>query len=337
MVSLVGTGSRGVNRSRFGGAKDQVIVAIAGGVGGAKMAQGLQAILSPSELTVLVNTADDFDLYGLRICPDLDTVMYTLAGIADPVNGWGLAGDTHHTLAAIARYGADPWFSLGDADFATHILRTNWLTSGVPLSEIVQRMSAALGISSRILPMSDDRIATIVGTPDGLLDFQEYFVARRQADDVTSVLFSGIDRAHALPAAVTAVHDAFAVIIAPSNPIVSVRPVLSTPGIGEALGRSTAPVVAVSPIVGGEALKGPAARMLATLGHEVSALGVARLYQGIADGFVIDSVDRNLAPAIEALGTRVLTTGIVMATSEDRPRLASEVLEFASQLAAARA
>jgi LPPG:FO 2-phospho-L-lactate transferase len=209
--------------------------------------------------------------------------------------------------------------------------------SGVPLSEVVARMTAAMGVASRIVPMSEDRIATVIGTPEGLLEFQEYFVARRQADDVITVMFSGIDRAHALPAAVAAIREARAIIIAPSNPIVSVRPVLSTPGMGEALGESAAPVVAISPIVGGAALKGPAARMLATLGHEVSALGVARLYAGIINGFVIDEVDRDLSSAIEALDMRVLVTGTVMTDVGDRERLASEVLDFTSSLAYERA
>ena len=309
-----------------------MIVAIAGGVGGAKMAHGLQVALPPSSLTVVVNTADDFDLYGLRVCPDLDTVMYALAGIADPVNGWGIAGDTYDALKAIARYGEDPWFSVGDRDFATHILRTSKLRRGESLSTVVAEMSRALGIASRIVPMSDEPVATLIGTPTGTLAFQDYFVARRQSDDVVSVTFSGIDRAVAQPDAVAAIADASAIVIAPSNPIVSVQPILHTPGMTEALRQSPAPVVAISPIVGGEALKGPAARMLSTLGHEVSALGVARLYAGLIDGFVVDAVDGELAPAIETLGISVRVTPTIMRDVEDRARLAHEVLSFASSL-----
>jgi LPPG:FO 2-phospho-L-lactate transferase len=313
-----------------------VIVVLAGGVGGAKMAQGLQAALPPGDLTVVVNTADDFELYGLCISPDLDTVMYTLAGIADPVNGWGVARDTRNTLDAIARYGEEPWFLLGDQDFATHILRTERLRAGRPLSVVTTELSGALGIRSRIVPMTDDRVATLVDTPQGTLEFQDYFVGRRQSDDVLGVRFAGIERAKAHPDALTAIREAEAVVIAPSNPIVSVAPILDTPGMREALDGTPAPVVAVSPIVGGRALKGPAAQMLATLGHEVSALGVARLYAGLIDGLVVDEVDRELVPAIELAGPRVLATTTVMGDEADRRRLAAEVLDFAAELARER-
>ncbi len=313
-----------------------MIVALAGGVGGAKMAQGLQAALPPGDLTVVVNTADDFDLYGLHISPDLDTVMYTLAGIADPVNGWGVAGDTRNTLDAIARYGQNPWFLLGDQDFATHVLRTERLRAGIPLSAVTEELSTALGIRGRILPMSDDRVATLVNTPAGILEFQDYFVARRQSDDVLGVSFAGIERAVAHPKALAAIAEADAVIVAPSNPIVSIGPILEMPGVRAALDATPGPIVAVSPIVGGRALKGPAAQMLATLGHEVSAVGVARLYADLIDGLVIDEVDRDLLLEIELIGPRVLIAGTVMGGEDDRRRLATEVLGFASTLAARR-
>ena len=314
-----------------------MIVALAGGVGGAKMAQGLQAALPPGDLTVVVNTADDFELYGLYISPDLDTVMYTLAGIADPVNGWGVAGDTRNTLDAIARYGEEPWFLLGDQDFATHILRTARLRAGTPLSVVTTQLSGALAIQSRIVPMTDDRVATLVETPAGTLEFQDYFVGRRQSDDVLGVAFAGIERATAHPDALAAIREADTVVIAPSNPIVSVAPILATPGLREVLADTPAPIVAISPIVGGHALKGPAAQMLATLGHEVSALGVARLYADLIDGLVIDEVDRELGPGIELLGPRVLVTATVMGDEADRRRLAIEVLDFAASLARERA
>lgn len=310
-----------------------MIVALAGGVGGAKMAHGLQAALAPGALTTIVNTADDFDLYGLRICPDLDTVMYTLAGIADPVNGWGVAGDSRNTLDAIARYGEHPWFLLGDQDFATHILRTERLRAGTPLSAVTAELAASLGIPGRILPMTDDRVATLIDTPSGRLEFQEYFVARRQSDDVLGVVFAGIEEATANADVLDALRDAEAVVIAPSNPIVSVGPILATPGIRAALEGTEAPIVAVSPIVGGRALKGPAAQMLATLGHEVSALGVARLYADLVDGMVIDAADRDLTVDIERLGPRVLVTETVMGDEEDRRRFGAEVLDFAGSLA----
>lgn len=310
-----------------------MIVALAGGVGGAKMAHGLQAALPPGALTTVVNTADDFELYGLRICPDLDTVMYTLAGIADPVNGWGVAGDSRNTLDAIARYGEHPWFLLGDQDFATHILRTERLRVGTPLSTVTAELAASLGIPGRILPMTDDRVATLIDTPSGRLEFQEYFVARRQSDDVLGVVFAGIDEATANAGVLDAIRDAKTIVVAPSNPIVSVGPILATPGIRAALERTEAPIVAVSPIVGGRALKGPAAQMLATLGHEVSALGVARLYASLVDGMVIDAADRELTAEIERLGPRVLVTETVMGDEADRRRLAAEVLDFAGSLA----
>jgi LPPG:FO 2-phospho-L-lactate transferase len=314
-----------------------VIVVLAGGVGGAKMAQGLQAALPPGDLTVVVNTADDFELYGLAISPDLDTVMYTLAGIADPVNGWGVADDTRNTLDAIARYGQEPWFLLGDQDFATHILRTERLRAGWPLSAVTSELSGALGIRSQIIPMTDDRVSTQIDTPAGTLEFQDYFVGRRQSDDVLGVTFAGIEQATVHPDALAAIREADAVVIAPSNPIVSVAPILETPGIREALDDTPAAIVTVSPIVGGRALKGPAAQMLATLGHEVSALGVARLYAGLIDGLVIDDVDRELLPAIELIGPRVMVTATVMGDEADRRRLATEVLDFAATLTRERA
>jgi LPPG:FO 2-phospho-L-lactate transferase len=310
-----------------------VIVALAGGVGGAKMAQGLQAALPPGDLTVVVNTADDFELYGLRISPDLDTVMYTLAGIADPINGWGVAGDTRQTLDAIARYGQESWFLLGDQDFATHIMRTERLRAGIPLSAITAELSAAIGIPNRIVPMTDDQVATLIDTPAGTLEFQDYFVARHQSDDVLGVTFAGMEKATAHPDALAAIREANAVVVAPSNPIVSVAPILATPGVRKTLANTQAPIVAVSPIVGGQALKGPAALMLATLGHEVSALGVARLYADWIDGLVIDEVDRDLGPTIELLGPRVLVTATVMGDEADRRRLAVDVLDFAASLA----
>ena len=310
-----------------------MIVALAGGVGGAKMAQGLQAALPPGDLTVVVNTADDFELYGLRISPDLDTVMYTLAGIADPINGWGVAGDTRQTLDAIARYGQESWFLLGDQDFATHIMRTERLRAGIPLSAITAELSAAIGIPNRIVPMTDDQVATLIDTPAGTLEFQDYFVARHQSDDVLGVTFAGMEKATAHPDALAAIREANAVVVAPSNPIVSVAPILATPGVRKTLANTQAPIVAVSPIVGGQALKGPAALMLATLGHEVSALGVARLYADWIDGLVIDEVDRDLGPTIELLGPRVLVTATVMGDEADRRRLAVDVLDFAASLA----
>ena len=309
-----------------------MIVALEGGVGGAKMADGLSRAAGPQSLAVVVNTADDFDLYGLRICPDLDTVLYTLAGIANPETGWGVAGDTRATLDAIARYGEEPWFLLGDQDFATHILRTAALAEKATLTEVIARLAAALGVRERILPMTDDSIRTIIGTADGELAFQDYFVARRQADEVTGVRFEGIESAEMTPRVREAIAGAELIVLCPSNPIVSIGPMVALPGLREAIIKAPAPVVAVSPLVNGRALKGPADRMLRSLGHEPSAFGVAKLYAGLVDGFVIDTSDDDLSEEIVQLGMRVLVTDAVMHDSADRGRLAAEVLEFGRSL-----
>ena len=308
------------------------MLALAGGVGGAKLAAGLEAALPPGDLSVAVNTADDFELWGLRICPDLDTVMYTLAGIANPETGWGIKGETFDALDMLARYGEDAWFRLGDRDLATHILRTARLHAGESLTEITAGLSNALGVESAILPMCDEPVATVLDTPDGPLEFQEYFVRRRQKDEVLGMRLRGIDDARPTDAVLTALDAADLVVFCPSNPVVSIGPILAVPGMREALASSPAPKVAVSPIVGGRALKGPADRMLASLGHEVSAAGVARMYEGLVSGIVIDEVDEAERDGIEALGMRVLATDAIMRDAPDRTRLAREVLEFGAGL-----
>ncbi|MGH2560058.1 MAG: 2-phospho-L-lactate transferase [Thermomicrobiales bacterium] len=310
-----------------------MIVALAGGVGGAKMAQGLDLALSPGELTVVVNTADDFELYGLRISPDIDTVLYTLAGLANPVTGWGIGGDTRHTLDAMARLGEEAWFLLGDQDLATHILRTERLRGGASLSEITADFGQALGLTACLLPMTDDPVATLVETPDGILSFQDYFVRRRQTDDVLGVRFAGIEQARPGPAVLDAITAADLIVICPSNPIVSVGPILSLPWIRPALDETNAPVLAVSPIVGGRAIKGPADKMMATLGREVSAYGIAELYAGLIDGIVVDGEDRTLLSRIEGLGMRAIATQTIMGDAGDRRRLAAEVIAFGRSLA----
>lgn len=304
------------------------VAALAGGVGGAKLAVGLYQCLEPDALSVIVNTADDLDLYGLRICPDLDTVMYTLAGTADPHRGWGIAGDTRNALAMMASYGEDPWFTLGDRDLAAHILRTQRLRGGARLTEVTHSLSAALGVRARLLPMSDEQVATVVATNLGELEFQEYFVRRRHAPEVRSVRFRGIESATPTHEVVSALRAADLLIVCPSNPIVSIGPILGLAGMQTALSLISAPAVAVSPIVGGRALKGPADHMLASLGHESSALGVARMYAGIAQGMVIDDVDAPLAAGIEDLGMAVLVTDTVMRAPADRVRLAERILSW---------
>jgi LPPG:FO 2-phospho-L-lactate transferase len=310
------------------------VVALAGGVGGAKLAAGLQNVLPAGELSVVVNTADDFDLWGLHICPDLDTIMYTLAGIANPETGWGIAGESFETLNMLARYGEDTWFKLGDRDLATHVLRTSRLRSGEPLTEVTEALSDPLGVESVVLPMSDDPVSTVLETTEGRLEFQEYFVRRGQKDEVLGVELRGIEDARPTGEVLAAISGADAIVICPSNPLVSVGPILALPGMREALTSSHAPKVAISPIVGGRALKGPADKMLLSLGHEVSATGVARMYTGLIDGMVVDTVDKGEGAGIRELGMRVLVTNSVMRDAGDRERLASETLEFGAGMVA---
>ncbi len=307
------------------------VVELAGGVGGARLAHGLQAVVGPG-LTVAVNTADDLERHGLLVCPDHDTVLYTLAGIEGPL-GWGIAGDTSVAMAQLGVYGEDTWFGLGDRDLAAHIVRTARLRAGAGLTAANLGLQRSLGITATILPMSDEPVRTEIRTPDGWIDFQEYFVHRRQEPEVLEVRWRGIERAHPTSQVLAALAGADAIIIAPSNPIVSIGPILAVPGLRGAIeaARTTgAPVVALSGIIGGHALKGPADRMLASLGHEATALGVARLYAGLATGFVLDPVDARLVPEIERLGLRTLVTDTLMVDDASRARVAAEVLAFAA-------
>jgi LPPG:FO 2-phospho-L-lactate transferase len=310
-----------------------MITTLAGGVGGARFADGLIQAAGADNVTVVVNTADDFELYGLRICPDLDTVLYTLAGIANPELGWGIAGDTRATLDGIAAFGEEPWFQLGDRDFATHVLRTAWLRDGNSLETVVDELRRRLGVPTPIVPMTSDPVATTIETPSGWLAFQDYFVRRRQQDDVIGVSFVGIEEAKPAESALAAVRNAGLIMLAPSNPIVSIGPILAFPPFHRALSDRRAPAVAISPIIGGRALKGPADRMLQSLGHEPTATGVARLYEGLIDGFVIDHVDADQAPEIEQeLGISVFVTDAIMHEIADRGRLAREAMAFGESL-----
>ncbi len=304
------------------------IVVLAGGVGGAKMAQGLMHAFDDVELTVIVNTADDFELYGLRISPDLDTVMYTLGGIANPSTGWGIEGDTRQTLDGIGAYGVESWFLLGDRDFSTHILRSMWLKEGATLTEVTRRLSDALGIPARIVPMANEPVATMVQTPEGELTFQDYFVRRHQEDDVLEVRFAGIEHAHATEEVLDAIESTELIVFAPSNPIVSIGPLLALSELKAAVEASRAPKVAISPIIAGKALKGPADKMLSTLGHEPSAVGVAKILQPVIDGFVIDERDRDAIAEIETLGLRVQELQTIMGDRDDRARLGRAVIDF---------
>ena len=307
------------------------VVELAGGVGGAKLADGLQAAVG-RDLTVIVNTGDDLERHGLDIWPDHDTVAYTLAGLDDEERGWGLAGETWTVIDTLAGRGEDAWFRLGDRDIATHLVRTERLRRGERPTEVARALRASLGVAATVLPMTDDEVRTEVRTPEGWLEFQEYFVHRGQQPEVLEVRFRGLEAACITPDARAAIEAAEVIVIAPSNPIVSTGPILALPGVREALGGATlrgTPIVAVSGIVGGRALRGPADRMLATLGHEPTALGVARIYQGVADRFVLDRVDEALVSEVEALGMRTLVTDTIMTDDAARARLAAEVLAFA--------
>jgi LPPG:FO 2-phospho-L-lactate transferase len=311
-----------------------MILALAGGVGGAKLAEGLARVLPPDRLTVVVNTGDDFEHLGLHVSPDLDTVMYTLAGLNNPETGWGRAGESWQFMAALGALGGETWFNLGDLDLATHVERTRRLAAGATLSTVTAEFCARLGIAVRVVPMTDQPVRTMVQTDAGWLPFQDYFVRQRCAPAVRGFRFDGVARAVPSPGFLQAMVDPQldAIVICPSNPFVSVDPILSLAVARELLARRRAPLVAVSPIVGGQAIKGPALKMLQELGLDPSALGVGRLYAKLIDGFVIDRQDEALRFSIEALGPRVLAADTVMTDPESRLRLAASVLGFAQQL-----
>jgi LPPG:FO 2-phospho-L-lactate transferase len=309
------------------------VVALCGGVGGAKLAQGLSVALPPEELSLIVNTADDFEHLGLSISPDLDSVIYALAGLSDPVRGWGRRDETWTFMEALKGLSGESWFQLGDGDLAMHVERTWRLARGATLSEVTAHLSRALGIAVRVLPMSNDPVRTRVLTAEGWLDFQEYFVHRQCRPAVREFMFAGAETARAQPDALAALErrDLRAIIICPSNPFVSVEPILAVPGIRAAIQQSHAPVVAVTPIIGGKAIKGPAAKMMTELKLDVSGEAVARRYAGIIDGFVIDHAD---ALPESGQGIRFFSAATLMTTSEDRLRLAHSVLQAADRLGA---
>ncbi len=307
------------------------ILALAGGVGGAKLAAGLAAEVTPERLTVVVNTGDDFRHFGLKICPDLDTICYTLAGLAHPDTGWGRAGETWSALDAIRTLGGPTWFNLGDRDLGTHLERTRLLGEGAPLSEVVKRFCQAWGVDVRVLPMTDAEVATMVQTDEGLLEFQDFFVRRRCEPEVRGFVFRGAEMAYAAPGVLEAISAAQAVMICPSNPWVSIDPILSVPEIRAALPGK--PVVAVSPIVAGQAIRGPAAKMYRDLGLLPSPLAVAQHYSDLLVGLVMDNQDEDFAGAVKQSGVVPLVTDTIMKSGADRARLAREVMEFAGRLA----
>ena len=306
-----------------------MIVTLAGGVGAARFLEGVVQVVPPEEVTAIVNTGDDVTMHGLYISPDVDIVTYTLAGIVDETHGWGVRGDTYHTLEMLKRLGADTWFLLGDRDLATHIRRTELMRAGATLSEVSDHARRALGVAARILPMSDQPVGTYIRTPDGPIHFESYLVERRAQDQVLGVSFVGAEQARPAPGVLEAIRDAAAILIAPSNPIVSVGTILAVPGVRAALEQTRAPVVAVSPIVGGAAIKGPAAPLMTALGYEVSARGVAACYAGLADVLVIDRVDAALAGDIRAAGMDVVVADTIMRDAAAKRMLARVAIDAA--------
>lgn len=306
-----------------------MIAVLAGGVGAARFLQGVVQLVPQEELTVIVNTGDDREFYGLHVSPDIDIVLYTLANLVNESQGWGIRDDTYHTMQQLTRYGNEDWFLLGDRDLATHIHRTQRLRQGRTLSEVTDELRQRLGLSLRVLPMSDQSVQTHILTAAGLLHFEEYFVKRGCSDPVQDVEFVGVSTAQAAPGVLDALKDAEAILIAPSNPIVSIGSILAVPGIHDALHEASGMVVAVSPLVGGAPIKGPADKLMRGLHLEVSAVGVARYYRDFLDVMVIDQQDAHLLEAIEDLGIPALATDTIMRDSATKAALARTVLQAA--------
>jgi LPPG:FO 2-phospho-L-lactate transferase len=304
------------------------ITALAGGVGASKLLLGLYEVMDPNLLTIIVNTGDDIVLHGLKISPDLDIVTYTLAGVVDSKKGWGFRGETFHALKRLATYGRPNWFNLGDRDLATHIHRTAMLVEGKTLSQAAESIRTALRVKSLILPMSDNPIPTIIDSNEGPLHFQEYLVKRRAEPVVKGIRFAGAESAQPAPGVLEAIRDADRIIICPSNPLISIGPILAIPGVRERLRARKSDVFAVCPIVGGKSLKGPSDKMLAQLGHNPTALGVAKLYVEFTNTFVIDPEDKAQAASIAALGMKVVTLPTVMKTRPQKRKLARSLLSL---------
>ncbi len=303
---------------------------LAGGVGAARFLDGLVRVLPPDRVTVIGNVADDLELLGLHVSPDLDTVLYTLAGVVEPERGWGRAGDTANALGVLGRLGGTDWFHLSDSDLGLHLARSERLRAGEPLSAVTASFCAAFGVRVRLLPATDDRLRTVVSTPAGELDFQTYFVRRRHRDEVLAVRYEGAGTARPAPGVLEALATADVVLVAPSNPFLSIDPILAVAGVREAIAARSGPTVAVTPIVGGRAVKGPADRLLRTLAGESSPRAVAAHYDGLITHMLIDETDRELLPAIEALGLRAGAAPTLMPDRETRTGVARAALELAA-------
>lgn len=308
-----------------------MILALSGGVGGARLLRGLQAVVGPAELTAVVNTGDDFDIYGLRVMPDVDSVLYTLAGLNDEARGWGQAGETWSFMEALRVLGDDCWFALGDRDLATHVLRTDWIRSGALFSEVTSRLAERMEVTASVFPMSDQQVALELRCDGQWKSFQDYFVRHRCEPVVTATRLVGIDSALPAPDWFEPLQrNAYeAVVICPSNPVLSIDPILQLPGVRAALADFAGPVIAVSPLIGGKSVKGPAAKVMRELGQEPTCVGVAHAYAGLIDAILIDDIDRELSPRIEAQGVRVAAGDIIMVGDDGRARVARLALELA--------
>ena len=308
-----------------------MLVTLAGGVGAARFLSGLVRAVPPSEVTAIVNTADDEEFHGLYVSPDLDSVTYTLAGASNVAHGWGLEGETYATLEALSRYDVPTWFRLGDKDLATHLFRTQRMRAGATLSQVTEEITRAWGLDLRLIPMTDDRVRTRItverpGGPDAEIAMQEWFVGERAESPVVSVRFDGADAARPAPGVLEALRTADTIVICPSNPVISIGPILAVPGIRDALEARRSRVIAISPIVGGAPVKGPADRLMAPLGIEVSCVGIARAYASFCDALVIDAVDAHLATEVEQTSVRAIVTDTMMRSPEIATELARRTL-----------
>ena len=317
--------------------ESQRIAVLSGGVGGVKLVEGLTELLPGEAITVVCNTGDDMELWGLHISPDIDTVLYTLSGLVNRDQGWGVDSDSYEALEMMKRYDEPGWFLLGDRDIATHVLRTNQLRQGRRLTEITADLAQRLGIRARVVPATDDPVRTMVQTPDGELDFQTYFVRRRFEPPVDGVRFAGADEARPSPEAAAAVMAADLVVLAPSNPVASIGPMLAVRGLRQSLEQARGLRVAICPLIGGEAVKGPTVAMMQAANFTATPIGIARAYEGLIDALVIDRQDVAYKPELEELGLSVLSTDTLMEGFEGRLRLAAEVLDYCARLTAKRA
>jgi LPPG:FO 2-phospho-L-lactate transferase len=309
-----------------------MITTLAGGVGAARFLEGLVKVMKANDIAVIVNTADDIELFGLHISPDPDIILYTLSGLVDPQKGWGITEDSFNCLSMLENYGHDTWFNLGDKDLATHIERTFLLRKGFTLSQVIGKFSERLGLNVKLLPMTNEQVQTKIITKIGKMHFQEYLVKRLAQDQVLSVKFEGISEAYPAPAVISSIKNSEFIIICPSNPIVSIGPILSVNGIRTALKKTNAKIAAISPIIRGKTIKGPADKLMEGLGIEVSAFGVAELYSDFIDLMVIDDFDDKLKPNIESIGIKCITTNTIMNSISNKNNLAKDVIDALKNL-----